>query len=162
LIPHGWIYQSMIAAAERAPKVDTWMDPASRAVFPKYVDADQAAISALSGSSPYSFIVLWFTPNIGKACQRTALIQTKVDQANIACALARYHLAHGEFPEKLSALVPQFVEAIPDDVIGGQPPHYRRTADGKFLLYSIGWSGRDGGGVAKPNNEGDWVWPEPN
>jgi hypothetical protein len=162
LIPHGWIYQSMITCARRAPKVDTWMNPVNRAVFHKQVDADQAAISALSGSSPYSFIILWLTPNIGKACQRTALIQTKVDQANIACALERYRLEHGEYPEKLNALVPQFVEAIPDDVIGAQPPHYRRAADGTFLLYSIGWSGRDGGGVAKTNNEGDWVWPEPN
>jgi hypothetical protein len=162
LIPHGWIYQSMITAAERAPKVDTWMDPANRAVFPQQVDADQAALSALSGSSPYSFIVLLLTPNIGNACRRTALIQTKVDQANIACALERFRLPHGEYPEKLTALVPQFIEAIPADVIGAQPPHYRRAADGSFLLYSTGWSGRDGGGVAKTNHEGDWVWPEPN
>jgi hypothetical protein len=162
LIPHGWVYQCMVTAAERAPKVDTWMDPASRAVFPKQVDADQATLSSVSSGSPYNFILLWFTPNFVKACQRTALFQTKVDQANIACALERYHLARGEYPENLNALVPQFIEAIPGDVIGARPPHYRRAADGTFLLYSTGWSGRDSGGVAKPGNEGDWVWPEPN
>jgi hypothetical protein len=160
LIPQGWIYQSMITAAERAPKVDTWMNPANRAVFPKQVDADQAALSALSGSSPYGFIVLWLTPNIGKTCQRTALIQTKVDQANIVCALERSRLAHGTYPDTLNTLVPQFIDKIPDDVIGGQPPHYRRVAHDTFILYSIGWSGRDGGGVrGKSVAEGDWVWP---
>jgi hypothetical protein len=62
-------------------------------------------------------------------------------------------------PESLDALSPQFIAEIPRDVIGGQPPHYRRSADGTILLYSIGWSGQDEGGRAKPNNEGDWVWP---
>lgn len=84
-----------------------------------------------------------------------------VNQARIACALGRYHLAHDEYPETLNALVPQFIATIPHDVIGGQPPHYRRTADGTFILYSIGWDGRDNGGASrKTDAEGDWVWPE--
>jgi hypothetical protein len=45
---------------------------------------------------------------------------------------------------------------------------YRRTADGKFLLYSVGWNETDDGGVTvrdKSGNEdktkGDWVWQCP-
>ncbi len=64
----------------------------------------------------------------------------------IACALERYHLAHGEYPETLDALMPQFMEKMPHDIIGGQPLHYRRTDDGKFLLYSVGWNETDDGG----------------
>jgi len=55
----------------------------------------------------------------------------------IACALERYQLAHGDYPETLDALVPQFIESIPNDVIGGKPPHYRRTEASTYLLYSI-------------------------
>ena len=78
----------------------------------------------------------------------------------IACALERYQLAHGDYPETLDALVPRFIEAIPNDVIGGKPPHYRRSGAGTYLLYSIGWSGQESEGVSKPNDTGDWVWPE--
>ena len=66
----------------------------------------------------------------------------------------------------LDALVPQFIEKLPHDIIGGQPLHYRRTDNGKFLLYSIGWNETDDGGQASPMdqygtidyNRGDWVW----
>ncbi len=46
--------------------------------------------------------------------------------ARMAIALERYRLAHGEFPESLDALAPQFMEKIPHDIINGQPLHYRR------------------------------------
>ena len=75
-------------------------------------------------------------------------------------------LRNSEYPETLDALVPQFIEKLPHDIIGGQPLHYRRTADGKFLLYSVGWNEIDDGGQESPTNsegwigytEGDWVW----
>ena len=62
--------------------------------------------------------------------------------------------------------MPQFIEKLPHDIIGGQPLHYRRTDNGKFLLYSIGWNETDDGGLASPMdqygaidyNRGDWVW----
>ena len=45
--------------------------------------------------------------------------QTRVNEALIACALERYHLANGQYPETLAALAPQFLEKIPNDLIGG-------------------------------------------
>ena len=92
-------------------------------------------------------------PNFTKAWQTTAHNQTLVNEAQIACALERYRLAHGEYPETLDALVPQFIEKLPHDIIGGQPLHYRRTADGKFLLYSVGWNETDDGGQASPREK---------
>jgi hypothetical protein len=65
----------------------------------------------------------------------------------------------GQYPESLEALVPQYAEKLPHDIIGGQPLHYHRTADGHFVLYSVGWDGKDDGGLAgKAVEEGDWVW----
>ena len=96
--------------------------------------------------------------------------------ARVAIALERYRLAHGEYPESLDALAPQFMEKIPHDIINGQPLHYRRTDDGQFVLYSVGWNETDDGGVVvnqksrDPRDEsrskvdisqGDWVWRYP-
>ena len=76
-----------------------------------------------------------------------AYAQASVDLARMAIALERYRLAHGEYPESLDALAPQFMEKVPHDVIGGRPLHYRRTDDGQFVLYSVGWNETDDGGV---------------
>ena len=100
--------------------------------------------------------------SLGDMAQRTALTQTKVHQAIIACALERYRLAHHAFPENLNSLAPQYLGEIPNDVVGGRPPRYRRDADGAYALYSIGWNEMSAGGTpAKSIAEGDWVWPEP-
>ncbi len=107
------------------------------------------------------------TPNWVKALQRFAYNQTDANEAAVACALERYHLAHGEYPETLNALTPQFIETLPHDVIGGQPLHYHRTDDGKFLLYSVGWNetddnGKDSGSdLGQILTQGDWVWHQP-
>jgi hypothetical protein len=88
-----------------------------------------------------------------------------VNEGEIACALERYRLAHGEYPETLEALVPQFIERLPHDIINGQPLKYRRVEGMGFLLYSVGWNGTDDGGRTVSNAErpenlksGDWVW----
>jgi hypothetical protein len=97
-----------------------------------------------------------------------ALAQTGKNQALLACALERYRLANGQYPETLGALSPQYLAAIPADVVTGQPMKYRRLEGDKFQLYSIGWNEKDDGGKVLMNpdgkslnvNEGDWVWPQ--
>ncbi len=100
-------------------------------------------------------------PSYSKALQVFVYNQNLANEAQIACALEGYHLAHGEYPETLDALTPQFIETIPRDIIGGQALHYRRTDDGKFLLYSVGWNETDDGGLPGTLSDvknGDWVW----
>ena len=114
-------------------------------------------------------------PNYARASLTLARNQTLVKEAQIACALERCRLAYGGYPPTLDALVPQFIEKLPHDIIGGQPSQssgsasqpliYRRTGDGKFLLYSIGWNETDDDGevvLKKDGSEdwekGDWVW----
>jgi hypothetical protein len=53
-------------------------------------------------------------------------------------------------------------------VLTGQPLKYRRTDDGQFVLYSVGWNETDDGdtlGLNKEGNpdwhKGDWVWRYP-
>ena len=87
--------------------------------------------------------------------------------ARVAIALERYRLAHGEYPDSLDALAPQFMEKIPHDIINGEPLHYRLD-DARFVLYSVGWNERDDGGtvgLTKNGNvdpdKGDCVWRYP-
>src|SRR5215469_6034743 len=113
----------------------------------------------MSHSSPYNFLAAIAIPNFSKASQTVAHNQTLANEAMVACGLERYRLARGQYPETLESLVPQFLERVPRDIIGGQELKYRRTADGQFVLYSVGWNERDDGGVpGKAMTEGDWVW----
>jgi hypothetical protein len=98
--------------------------------------------------------------------QKTAFAQTAADTAALACALERYRLAHGQFPDSLEALTPQFISQLPHDIINAQPLKYRRGHDGRFVLYSVAWNEKDDGGMVAMTrsgegadfNEGDWVW----
>jgi hypothetical protein len=78
-----------------------------------------------------------------------------VNLARTACALERYRLAHGKYPQTLDSLAPQFIAKLPHDPIGGQPLHYRTTDDGQFILYSVGWNEKDDGGIVSHDQHGD-------
>jgi hypothetical protein len=109
-------------------------------------------------------------PAIENAVKKLTYAQSATDLARTAIALERHRLAHGKFPESLDALAPQFMEKVPHDVINGTPLKYRRTDDGQFILYSVGWNETDDGGVVVPAKskdadvditQGDWVWRYP-
>jgi len=106
-----------------------------------------------------------FLPALGSVVRRSAEAQTTADQAALACALERYRLAKGQFPENLETLVPQFIARLPSDLLSGEPYKYRRTDDGQFTLYSVGWNEKDDGGVTGKTfydeKHGDWVWQYP-
>jgi len=107
-------------------------------------------------------------PALTSAEQKFSYVQSAVDLARVAGALERYRLAHGEYPAALAAVTPTFIGALPPDVVGGEPLKYRRTEDGRFVFYSIGWNETDDGGKIAltptgwlDNEHGDWVWQYP-
>ena len=91
-----------------------------------------------------------------------------------ACALERYKLANGRYPNELVDLTPRFINSIPSDPIDGKPLRYRPETNGGFLLYSVGVNGIDEGGSASltnlvtngwvrpphPTQALDYVWPK--
>jgi hypothetical protein len=158
--PRGWMYQNMCAMAIRAPFILSIFDVPNNRVLPCKADDIQNRIQAAVRSfRPYTFLAQEATPNFVKAAQTTARNQTLANEAFVACGLERDRLAHGQYPETLEALVPQFAAKLPRDIIGGQPLMYHRTAQGRFVLYSVGWNGKDDGGVlGQAADEGDWVW----
>jgi hypothetical protein len=158
--PRGWASQNLAVMAELEQKIIESFDPAHQIVFPTRVEAaTHAADDALTGILPYTFLARRGLPNFLKASASLARHQALASQVIVACALERYRLAKGQYPETLDALVPLFIQHLPLDVIGGTPLKYRRTEEGRFLLYSIGWNERDDGGATlEKTMEGDWVW----
>jgi hypothetical protein len=160
-MPRGWIYQNMCVGAPLEQGIIEAFDVANDQVRPgTFQEYNRRMESTLKRHSPYTWLVAMAMPNFTKAAQVTAQNQTLANEAYIACGLERYRLARGQYPETLEALVPQFAEKLPHDIIGGQPLRYHRTADGQFVLYSVGWNGKDDGGApGQTIAEGDWVWP---
>ncbi|MGB7746129.1 MAG: hypothetical protein WBN75_02450 [Verrucomicrobiia bacterium] len=163
LLPRGWVYQNMKFDAELGQYWIAGFDPDNNLILPgKVENATKEVDKAIQHPRPWNIWARFAIPNFTKAVQTTAHNQTQVNEGQIACALERYHLAHGEYPESLDALIPQFIEKLPHDIIGGQPLIYRRTGDGKFLLYSVGWNETDDGGTTSDKmDQGDWVWQYP-
>jgi hypothetical protein len=83
-------------------------------------------------------------------------------------ALKRYELRHGRPAPNLATLIPEFLDKLPVDLMDGQTLRYHFTADGRWILYSVGDDGRDDGGDAQPASNPyatyltsgrDMVWP---
>jgi hypothetical protein len=157
--PRGWLYQCMVSHARLNEKFSAGFDATNQIVWPGKIEAaGQELLASVEHPSAYTFLSSWITPNWMKAMQKFAANQTMANEGAVACALERYHLLRGEYPEALDALRPQFIDKLPHDLVGGQPLKYRRS-DRHFLLYSIGWNQTDDDGVpGKSIAEGDWVW----
>jgi len=167
--PAAFFYQNELAFAQMHQQfILPLIDLTNRVVAPAALSRADAAVQAqMNHYSPYKVQAL-MTAGVGKSVEKFAKIQSELDLARLACALDRFRLAHGNYPETLNALAPQFIAQLPHDVINGQPLHYRRTDDGKFVLYSVGWDDKDDGGkvyITKngmvDQKKGDWVWQYP-
>jgi len=116
---------------------------------------DDTMLGIFGESSLGSSLDIMLTADAGRVVSMTAI------------ALRRYHLKHGEFPERIEQLVPAFSPAPPRDPADGKTLRYRRNQDGTFTLYSIGKDFKDDGGSslrgAKEHHwlkAEDWVWPQ--
>jgi tetratricopeptide (TPR) repeat protein len=170
LIPRGWFYQNQLRSARAMVELYLPVADVSQGIISP--TATRRAYAALEADTkhpnPYNIIERMFVPGLGGAVRRFAYGQSSLDLARVVIALERYRLAHGEYPESLDALAPQFIAKLPHDIINGQPLHYRRTNDGQFVLYSVGWNETDDGGVVALRTggsidfeKGDWVWQYP-
>jgi hypothetical protein len=172
LMPVGWFAQNKLFIARNEQDWITGVVfPEAHLVSPqKYREVGHAHDNIYSRPvKPWNFLAKEFSPTLGAAGRKSSREQISVDLARTAIALERYRLAHGEFPELLDVLPPQFIAQVPHDVISGQSLKYRRTLDGQFVLYSVGWNEKDDGGVMFTSeggtqpifDKGDWVWRYP-
>jgi len=174
IAPRGWYYQEQANYCRIYQ--NQWngtYDTAKRRVYPRETEARDCELQKevagpfnlgreVGGFVRHNYLASLLVPALGRLPYKAATGQTSADQAVLACALERYRIANGKFPEKLEGLVSQFISRLPTDLVSGEPYKYRRTNDGQFVLYSIGWDERDDNGVPGTvryaDKQADWVW----
>ena len=168
LMPSAFFYQNELALARMDEQY--WfplIDLGHRIVSPAVCRQKVAEVqSEIRHFQPYKLLALTAVAGIGQVVvTKFAKAQSSTDLAQTACALERYRLARGNYPETLAVLAPQYIETLPHDIINGQPLHYRRTEGENFILYSVGWNEKDDGGQISlrkdgslDGEKGDWVW----
>ena len=168
LIPSGWFYQNKLRGSKFI--LEQFLpigDVRQQTISPTLVKQADEALRTMR-RTPYSMLGQMFLPGLTNTPRKFAWAQAAVNLARTACALERFRLAHGKYPEALDALAPQFIAKVPHDPIDGQPVHYRPTDDGQFTLYSVGWNEKDDSGIVALTKGGsvdldnsDWVWRYP-
>jgi hypothetical protein len=171
--PTGWTYFEELNYDQMFDdQIKPGYDPRAGRVHPREIEAsslkvmDLLNVGSLSQIWNHRLFASVMLPATANIVQKSAAAQTAVDEAALACALERYRLARGKYPVSLAALAPEFIAAIPHDVISGEPLKYRLDG-GEFILYSVGWNETDDGGkivMSKDGKtidatQGDWVWP---
>jgi hypothetical protein len=78
-------------------------------------------------------------PATGKVFDASARTQALRDSTAGGIAFRRFQLQQGQPPEKLSALVPGFLSAVPrDPLLPGNPPLVLVVEGNQFAIYSVG------------------------
>jgi hypothetical protein len=173
--PSGWFYLNLRTSCQLfQDALLSAVDVKQQRVYPRRIPDEDAKLNTrfFFGLLIPGHGVLW----VNYELMSFTWTQTGVNEAVIACALERYRLAYGKYPETLESLTPGFSKPLPHDLIDGEPLKYRRIDDNHFVLYSIGWNEVDDGGVIalrehlphEPNTppqqdieRGDWVWQYP-
>ena len=109
-------------------------------------------LSRLTRGGPASRLARHFryTPSGVWRQVRNHAAHVRVLQAGLA--VERYRVKHGRLPASIKDTVPEFLGGIPLDPIIHKPLRYRKLPGG-FVVYSVGWNGRDDLGL--PNPKGD-------
>lgn len=169
-----------IGLGNKASVVTTFMEyeiePMKKRGFKGQQEGYAKVVAGLSagtlGKNAFEVLIAIAMPVTGGMGSKAARIQTRLDQARLACALERHYLQHHQYPAALSTLVPGFISSVPLDVIDGQPMRYAKTDAGRYKLWSLGTDANDDGGIVLPSAEdnpeapkvggpdypGDWVW----
>ena len=97
-------------------------------------------------------------PSVDKVLQTVSLAEVESSATYVSFALKLYHQQHGELPDTLVALVPEYIREVPMDPFDGEPLRYSKA---KAILYSVGNDFVDEGGSALParhslGEDDDW------
>lgn len=178
VMPGGWLDGTAAVIADH--EYDYLVKPLLHENWMKLADSAAAAEASLSEKRkalwrhPFHLMATMIAPASTSVVVRAAYVQCQVDQAIIACALERHRIEKGSYPDKLTGLMLANGKPLPLDALSEKQMGYRRTADGNYALWCVGFDGKDDGGKRvlddkKPQNtkfhersyKGDWVWDFP-
>jgi hypothetical protein len=139
-------YRDRELELRRAAQCSTWMEmrqlPGVTNPVPFVSKQGSAAQSMLNSRQLGMAVQRGGQSFLGRAAEAEARRRLLIT----AVALERYRGQHGAYPERLQQLVPELLQQLPVDFMDGQPLGYLPTADGLFVLYSVGLDCVDNGG----------------
>ncbi len=170
-LPRGWIRQNQSTLAlETQRHIETarrlrggiptaeWRDLVGEAEG--WDSEAQAQARYRDNPSPYIAFARLLGSSLGRSVSKAVRSQVMNRCAITGCALERYRLLNGTYPQTLEALVPDFLAAVPIDPMDGQPIRYAQNDNGLFRLWSIGDDRKDQNGRrSKEGSHQDWTWP---
>lgn len=106
-----------------------------------------AAYTSGNGKGLLLYNIMMLPPRVQ---QFKCLENCSAGATRILIALKCYKAEHGELPETLDELVPQYFESIPLDDFDGKPMKYSRE---KRVVYAVGKDLEDNGGVGQDDRE---------
>jgi hypothetical protein len=150
LVPSGFFYQNMLTISRMHE--DYTMKTVNEKEHRAYPEVSEGYVRAVGHLSrgPYTVFARMLLPAVGKAAMKTAHQQFFLDATDVGCAIERYRLAKGGLPPAVQDLVPSHINAIPKDIINGQPLKYKTMAkadtfyirwDGMGRMKAVRWSG---------------------
>jgi len=151
--PLGWTYLNQIKLHDFYVKVlKPIADSEHRRIYPENADMIHRSHKLMGAYLE----VRNFPEAFHELATQYARLQAGLHLAEIACALERYRIANGSFPESLETLAPTYTDQLPKDLVSGEPMKFHRSGADGYALYEFGWNGKDDGGSV--NGEADWVW----
>jgi len=167
IAPSGFLYQNQLKINRMSQfAILPVVNSTEHRAFPDRV-LEAQDYPELRRATPYNVLARMLYPAVSKTVVKSAYCQFMLDAVALGCALERYRLANGGYPENLGALSPGLIAAIPKDLCNGKPLIYRRSQPNGYLIYSVGWNGVDDGGEIKSKpkgsrsqdlQHGDWIW----
>ena len=120
---------------------------AAQLPFPSALDRAESANAQLTNSSLFSSMLSHqFLGSMEGEFISEAGTHAVLRCAQTAVAIERYRLSHGDrIPATLAALVPDFLQRVPEDPFNGKPLRYQIRTNG-YCVYSVGRDRTDDGG----------------
>lgn len=134
--------------------INTYVDDYAQALAVPYWERelpdDESHIgNSLSKRTLFEMIA----PGYDAVISASARIEGRQEGVLAGLAFQRYFLKHGEWPEKLVEISPEFITELPVDIINGNEMLFTFDDDGP-VLYGVGNDLDDDGGVQVVNSRG--------
>lgn len=114
------------------------------AQLPDLVSNRPTLASMYFSGNPVGQILFYMSmPDVIPSLALKSRNDTQLQSTRTILALRAYQLTHGNLPQDLTALVPEFLDAVPVDDFDGQPLRY---APDRKIVYSVGQNLKDDGG----------------
>ncbi len=113
--------------------------------------------------APPSLLIRAYFFGASQIGEKLVMAGAQRDVLKTALAACHYKAKNDSYPVKLDELVTDFLPFVPIDPFDGNPIRFKKT-DGKYLIYSVGPDGIDGGGAPyDPHaHKGDITFELPN